>query len=434
MYIMEWQKIYEQKFMEIKDAVRLIANGDVLWAGAYCNNPVQMLDALADRRDELDHVDIVHAMACVPHRYLAGDFKGHLNSHTFFMGPVERQFFGEGNITVNSVNYSQTGPCLEHFYHVNTLFVEVSEPDEDGNMYFGPIGVAWDGRVAGFARKKIVQINKYQGKVRGKDCCIHVSDVDAICRFDHPLTELEQKPVSAVDKQIASYIVPRIPDGCTLQIGLGGISNAVAYSLIHHKHIGIHTEMLTDSMVYLYNKGVIDADRVLAGFGMGSQAVYDWCHSGIPELADISYVNRAEIAGAKEHFISINSCLMVDLTGQVGSESIGCRQFSCTGGQLDYVEAAGISEGGQSYLCLKSTVQHKDGTKASTITCTLPVGQAVTTPRSKVMYIVTEYGLADLYNKPLKERAKALIAIAHPDFRESLTQQAREVGLLSTED
>ena len=124
---------------------------------------------------------------------------------------------------------------------------------------------------------------------------------------------------------------------------------------------------------------------------------------------------------------------MVDLTGQVGSESIGCRS-SCTGGQLDYVEAAGISKGGQSYLCLKSTVQRKDGTKASTITSTLPVGQAVTTPRSKVMYIVTEYGLADLYNKPLKERAKALIAIAHPDFREALTQQAREVGLLSAED
>ena len=191
---------------------------------------------------ELDHVDWPHGLRAasvfgvVPSRPL--------NGHTF-MGPVERQFFGEGNITVNSVNYSQTGPCLENFYHVNTLFVEVSEPDEDGNMYFGPIGVAWDGRVAGFAHKKIVQINKYQGKVRGRDCCIHVGDVDAICRFDHPLPNWKKSRSVRWTSRFLN-IVPRIPDGCTMQIGLGGISNAVAYSLIHHKHIGIHTEMLTD--------------------------------------------------------------------------------------------------------------------------------------------------------------------------------------------
>lgn len=429
-----WKTIYEQKLTSIEEAVKLVESNDVLWVGAFCNNPIQMLDALADRKDELENVDIVNCLACMPHRYMKGEYKGHLNGHSFFFGPAERKFFKEGNVAINSVHFSQTGPALRDVYRVNTLFVEVSEPDEDGNMYYGPIGVAWDGMVAGYASKKIVQINKHQGKVRGQNCCINVRDVDAICRHDHPLTELKQPPVTEIDEKIASYIVPNIKDGCTLQVGLGGIANAVAYSLVDRKHIGVHTEMLTDSMAYLYNKGAIDGDRVIGGFGLGSNEVYDWCKSGIPELGDISYVNIPEVAAKKDDFVSINSCLMMDLTGQVGSESIGHTQFSCTGGQLDYVLAASKSKGGQSFLCLKSYNEKKDGTKTSTITLNLPPGQAITTPRSCVMYVVTEYGVADLYNKPIKDRAKALIAIAHPDFRDALTKDAKAAGLIPEDE
>lgn len=429
-----WKAAYDAKFMDVKDAAGLIESGDVLWVGAFCDNPIQMLDALADRKDELENVEVINCLACQPHRYMSGEFKGHLNGHSFFFGPVERKMFKEGNTAVNSVHFSQSGPAMRDEYHVNTLFVEVSEPDEDGNMYYGPIGVAWDGMVAEYATKKIVQINKYQGKVRGKNSYINVRNVDAICRCDHPLAELKQPPVTEIDEKIASYIVPYIKDGCTLQVGLGGIANAIAYSLVDRKHIGVHTEMLTDSMAYLYKKGVIDGDRVLGGFGLGSNEVYDWCKSGVPELGDISYVNIPSVAGAKDNFVSINSCLMVDLTGQVGSESIGHKQFSCTGGQLDYVLAASISKGGQSFLCLKSINEKKDGTVSSTISLTLPPGQAVTTPRSCVMYVVTEYGVADLYNKPIKERAKALIAIAHPDFREQLTKEAKAAGLIPEDE
>lgn len=426
----DWKAAYEAKLMDMTDAVKLVKDGDVLWAGAFGNNPIQMLDALADRKEELTGVKVVTALTCAPHRYYQGEFAGHIEAHSIFAGPIERKFAKEGNVYMNSVHFSQTGPALRDVYKVNTLFVEVSEPDENGNLYYGPTGVAWDGMVAGYAQKIILQINRYQGTVRGKDCCINVRDVDALCRFDHPLPELLQPPVSEKDKKIASYIVPHIPDGATLQVGLGGIANAVAYALEGKKHLGVHTEMLTDSMVTLAKKGAIDGDKILAGFSLGSKENYEYCNTCIPELGDISYVNTPQIAGMHDNFISINSCLMVDVTGQVGSESIGFQQFSSTGGQLDYVRAAGISNGGQSYICLKSTVKQKDGTMKSSIVVSLPTGQAVTTPRSDVMYIVTEYGKADLYNRPIKERVTALISIAHPDFREILTKEATAAGLL----
>lgn len=427
---MNWKKLYDKKCMSVEEAAKLIESGDVVWAGAFISNPLQMLEALAARKDELQNVKVVTVLACAPHTFMNGEFKGHIECHSIFYGPAERKLFPQGNVHINSVHFSRTGPALRDVYKVNTLFVEVSEPDEDGNMYYGPMGVAWNGMVAGYATKKIVQINKNQGKVRGNDCCINVKDVDAICRFDHDLAELQQPPVSESDRMIASYIIPNIPDGATLQVGLGGIANAVAYGLEDKKHLGVHTEMLTDSMAYLAEKGVIDGERVLAGFGLGSKAVCAYCNTCIPALGDISYVNTPHVAGAHENFISINSCLMADVTGQIGSESIGYSQFSSTGGQLDYVRAAGISKGGQSYLCLKSTVKTKDGGKKSSITVSLPEGQAVTTPRSDVMYVVTEWGKADLFNRPIRERVRAMIAIAHPDFRDELTKEATEAGLL----
>lgn len=427
---MDWKKIYESKRMSLRAAAALIDSGDTLWAGSYCSNPVQLLDALADRRDELKGVRIVTALQCAPHRYLAGTFRGHIEAHTIFCGMWDRKFYSEGNVHINSVPYSQSGYALRDIWKVNTLFVEVSEPDEDGYLYYGPLGVAWNGRVASYAQKKIVQVNRFQGRARGKNNRIHVSEVDAICQYDHPLPEMQQPAVCETDRKIASYIVPRISDGATLQIGLGGIANAVAYGLEGKKRLGIHTEMMTDSLVYLAKKGAIDPDNVRAGFGMGSQQVYDYCTSGIPEMMDICEINDPYFAGSHDNFVSINSCLMADLTGQIASESIGFRQFSCTGGQLDYVTAAQISRGGQSYLCLKSTHPGPDGRPQSSITAALPAGQAITTPRSAVMSVVTEWGCADLRNRPLDERVHAMIAIAHPDFRKQLEEDARKYGLL----
>lgn len=428
---MSWQDIYKSKLVSVEEAAKKIESGDKIWFGACSSAPIQILEALADRAQELKNVDLVTAMAMYPYKFLqSSEYIGKLNFHTIFYGPFERKFYKVGNVDIDSVHFANSYLAIRDVYKVDTLLADVSEPDEDGYMYYGAVGVSWNGVVAEYAKKKIVQVNKCQPKVNGVKHRIHVSEVDCICEYDHPLPELTQPPVKETDKKIASYIIPLIPDGATLQVGLGGIANAVAYGLEDKKNLGVHTEMLTDSMVYLAKKGVISR-RILAGFGLGSKELYDFVGEGKVELAPIETVNDPYIAGKNDNFISINSTLMVDLTGQAGSESIGFSQFSCTGGQLDYVRAAGISKGGKSFLCLASTIKNKDGSIESTINVSLPAGQAVTTPRSDVMYVVTEYGIADLYNKPIKARVEAMISIAHPDFREKLRQDAIAAGLIS---
>ncbi|MBK5242781.1 acetyl-CoA hydrolase/transferase C-terminal domain-containing protein [Clostridium sp.] len=427
---MSWQDIYKSKLVSVENAAKKIESGDKIWFGACSAAPIQILEALADRAEELENVDLVSAMALYPFKFLQSpEFIGKLNYHTIFYGPFERKFYKVGNVDINSVHFAKAYLAIRDVFKVDTLLADVSEPDEDGYMYYGVTGVAWNGVVAEHAKKKIVQVNKNQPKVNGTKNRIHVSEVDCICEYDHPLLELSQPPTKEIDRKIASYIIPLIPDGATLQVGLGGIANAVAYGLENKKNLSVHTEMLTDSMVYLAKKGIING-RILAGFGLGSKELYDYVAEGKVELAPIEAVNDPYIAGKNDDFMSINSTLMMDLTGQVCSESIGFSQFSCTGGQLDYVRAAGISKGGKSFLCLSSTVKNKDGSIGSTITVTLPKGQAVTTPRSDVMYVVTEYGIADLYNRPIKERVEAMISIAHPDFREKLRQEAIDSRLI----
>jgi acyl-CoA hydrolase len=222
-----------------------------------------------------------------------------------------------------------------------------------------------------------------------------------------------------------------IPDGATIQVGLGGLANAIGYGLESKKNLSVHTEMFTDSMVYLAKKGVVNG-KVLAAFGLGSTELYEFVGEGKVELAPISYVNNPFEIGKNDDFISINGSLMVDLTGQVCSESLGHDQYSSTGGQLDYVRGASVSKGGKSFICLASTVKNKDGSVKSTISLNLPAGEVVTTPRSDVMYVVTEYGIANLFNKPIRERAKELIAIAHPDFRAQLTAEAKAAGIIAS--
>ena len=427
---MSWKEIYEEKLVSIEEAVKHVESGDHLWIGASCDIPLQMVEALCQRKDELKDVLLVDAMALAPMSHFKGEFKGHLNGASIFGGPIERKFAHEGNVSINSVNFSESSRALRDVYKINVLFVEAAEPDENGDMYFGPMGAAWNGAVAQHCDKVIIQINKNQKGCPGPGNSINVKDVTAICRFDHPLVELPEAPITEMEKKIAEYIIPYINNGDTLQIGVGGISNAVAYDLEHHKNLGIYTEMMTDSLVHLCKAGAVDKDRITIGFGLGTQAVYDYCTSGEPKMMDVSTVNQPHLVGQIDNFVSINNCIMVDLTGQVASESIGHRQFSSTGGQLYFFLVARISKGGKSFLCLRSASKDKEGNLRSSILLNFPPGQAVTTPRSCTMYVVTEYGVADLFNKSLKERAKAMIRIAHPDFREQLLKEAQGVGLI----
>jgi len=427
---MEWKKIYTSKLVSVKEAASKIESGDKALFGVCSASPVQLLEALADRVDDLENVDLISGMALFPFKFLQSPkYIGRINYHTIFYGPYERKFIKVGNVNINSVNLSQLDKVIKDVYKVNVLLADVSTPDEDGYMYYGASGVFINGFVAEFAEKIIVQVNKHQPKVSGKNHRIHVSKVDYICEFDHELPTLAQPEVSEIDKKIAEILLPHIPDGATIQVGLGGLSNAVAYGLENKKNLSVHTELFTDSMVHLAKKGVING-KVLAGFGLGSKELYDYIGEGKVPLEPIYRVNNPYEIGKNDNFISINACMMVDLTGQVGSESIGLRQYSSTGGQLDYVRGAALSKGGKSFICLPSTVKNKKGEIESTITLSFPPGEIITTPRSDVMYIVTEYGIADLYNKPIGVRVNAMISIAHPDFRDELRKKAVEAGIV----
>jgi len=427
---MDWKKIYEDKLVSVQEAAAKIESGDRIWFGPCSAAPIQLMDALADRVNELKDVHVVTGLALYPFKFLKSpEFIGRINYHTVFYGPYERAFFKVGNVTINSVHFSKTYWAVQNYYKVNVLMTDVSAPDDEGYLYYGPMGVAINGTAQAMAKKIIVQVNKNQPKVDGVEHRIHVKDVHYICEHDHPLPPLPQDAPTEIDNKIADFVVPQIPDGATIQIGLGSLSNAIGYKLENKKNLSVHTEMFTDSLLELAKKGVITG-KMVAGFGLGSNELYDFVGQGKVELKPLRITNDPQEIGKCEKLMSVNVTLMVDLTGQACSESIGFLQYSSTGGQSDFTRGAALSKGGKAFLCLPSTIKTKDGKVQSTITAVLPPGAVVTTQRSDVMYVVTEYGIADVFRKPIPDRVNALIAIAHPDFREELRQQAVQAGLI----
>jgi len=394
---MDWKQEYQRKLVSIEEAARKIVSGDRIWCGPGPAAPIPLVEALGDRGLELEGVLLVSALALHPFKiFKSPDFIGHINYHTIFYGGYERAFFPVGNMNVNSVHFSKVAETLENHYRINVLMTDVSLPDDEGYMYYGPLGVAANGKVAEKAEKIIVQVNKFQPRVNGIEHRIHVKDVTWICEGDHPLPPLPQDIPSDVDTKIASFLVNEIPDGSAIQLGLGGLSNAIGYQLVNKKNLSVHTEMFVDSMFDLVKKGVITG-RMVAGFGLGSNELYDFVGEGKVELQPLRITNDPRVIAKVDNIMSINVTLMLDLTGQACSESIGFYQYSATGGQADFVRGAAWAKGGKSFLCLPSTVKTKDGQVRSTINAVLPPGAVVTTPRSDTMYVVTDYGIVNLF-------------------------------------
>lgn len=431
---MIWEKEYKNKLISLEEAAEKIESGDRCWISTCSSAPTQLIEAISNRYENLNNVHMFSALTLYPFKFMTStQYIGHINYHSEFYGPYDRAYEKVGNIDLNSIQFEKFGEYIldksENGPKINTVLADVSEPDEEGYMYFGPMGVAATGPICGIADKIIVQVNKYQPKTSGMYNKIHVRDVTWICERDHKLPQFPQPSITETDKKIAEAILPLIPDGATIQIGLGGLANAIGYGLENKKNLSVHTEMFTDSMLELVKKGVING-RIYCGFGLGSQELYDFVGQGKVELAPIWRVNDPYEIGKNDNFISINACLMADLTGQVCSEGIGHRSYSGTGGQVDYVRGASISKDGKSFLCLASTSKDKNGFLRSNIMVDFKEGQVITTLRTDVMYIVTEYGIADLYNKPISERVEAMISIAHPDFREELREKAKKAKLI----
>ncbi|WNZ88898.1 acetyl-CoA hydrolase/transferase C-terminal domain-containing protein [Streptococcus iniae] len=423
---------YKKKVLDMQEAVKLIASNDRVMVSPATQMPIEFLTLLAQRYEELENVKVSSSFPLAPLPFLMDPRVAEKIHFTgFFMGPVDRKVYPLGFESMMSVNFSNIGKAIKEVIKPNVYVTTVSPMDDDGYFNFGPMGTSIGRECTEFCEKIIVQVSQKVPRVNGENTRIHLSEIDYIIEKDFEMMPLPEPKPKDVDQEIAKLIVPKIKDGSTIQIGFGGLSGAVSYGLKSKKNLSVHTEMITESMKYLAEVGAITG-KIKGGFAFGSNELYNWTGDNPQVEVDlVSHVNQAFEVGKYDDFVSINACLMVDLTGQVVSEGSGHRIVSSVGGASDFVRGAGASNGGQSFICVASTrIDEETGQVYSNIVSEFEPGTPISVPRADVMTIVTEYGIADLYNKTMEERAMALIEVAHPDFRAELRDKATKAGIL----
>ena len=423
-----------KKVLSVEEAAEVIKSNHTIYGSNSASMPTDLLIAIGNRYKELENVNIWGTRLTYPYEFIKNpDCKSHINYHSIFMGPLERKYFE--NIDVTSLNVSRLDWFMSNRIKPDVYCTEVSPPDENGNMSLGPAGNAIGRSAADYAETIIALVNPNVPFVYGN--YLNVNEVTYICESRRELPLSAQSPATEVEKKIADHIIPYIHDGATIQIGLGGVANCIVFGLENHKDLGVHSDMFSDSMRMIAEKGVITGKKKTADKGIiitsaayGTQELYDYVHRNeMIKAVSTTYLNHPAILAQQHDFVSINSCMMCDLTGQICSESIGFDMFSGTGGQLDYVLGASLANA-LSFLCMHSTAKMKDGTLISRIHCALPPGSIVTTPRSLVHCIVTEYGVADIRDKSIKQRVEAVIKVAHPNFRHQLLKEAKKNRLI----
>jgi len=439
MSILDWTSSYKKKCVTAQEAAAAIQSGDKIILLPVNSMPIDILTALAARKDEIHKVKIASNLMTYPFDFVRGDYAGHITYYSGYFGPLERMFHSQGNVVPFPMHLSKSSIALERAGYSDVALLEVTPPNRHGYMNLGPCGAVYGRYAIGKCKKVIVQVNKKTPWIHGIDNLVHVDEVDYIVEADHDLVPVPEIEITDVEKKIGEHIAAHIPDGATIQLGIGGIPNAVAYFLHGKKDLGVHAEILSDAVAELAELGVINGSKktlypgkiVVGGLIIGTKRLLDFVDNNPAVMTmPIAMANRLDIIRQNDNMCSINAGLTVDLTGQVASETIGHTPYSATGGQLDFVRGAAESKGGKSFIALKSTSIKKDGSMTSRIVLNLTPGTVVTTPRSDVMYVVTEYGVADLYMRSVPERVKAMISIAHPDFREELERQAYEAKLL----
>ena len=435
---MGWKEEYRSKLMSISEALSLIRSDDVILTQNGVAMPCALIEGLYDLRGHVENIELNLGVTKRDFRVFGKESNGSINIRTNFLYPGERNAILQGSrMGVLLIDLHDTFADKRDHMCPNVALAGVVGPDENGYFSMGLHGGDIPALKDRFDRI-IVQVNNNSPYVYGEGNLLHVDDVDAIVEYDEPLQELPVKTANELDEKIASFIIDRIPDGATIQFGVGGPGMVVGKNLTHKHDLGIHTEMFCDTMVDLLKCGAANNSKKkllpgisVFGFCQGKQSTYDFIdHNKDFECRSFSWVNDPYIIGQNDNVVSINSALAVDLTGQVCAESIGLRQYSGTGGHCDFVRGARISRGGQSFITFYSTFTKKDGTVGSKIDLTLPLGSAVTTRRNDVHYIVTEYGIADLRYATIEQRVESMISIAHPDFRDELRFQAKKSGLL----
>lgn len=421
----DYKEKYKTKFVSAEEAVRHIENGNRVAMGHACGEPQILTRAFAKRAKELNDVETVHMIGMGESAYCQAEYDGHVRHNSLFVGNKnERNAIKEGRGDYTPRYFSKIPSIFtDGSLPPDVALVQVSSPDKHGYVSFG-VSVDYTLTAAKQARIKIAQINKYMPRCHG-ECFMHLDEFDYLVQEDVPMLELSRSELSDVEKAIGRHCASLIHDGDTLQLGIGALPDAVLLSLKDKKNLGIHSEMFSDGVVELVEAGVITntkktlhPGRLVATFLMGSQKLYDFIDDNpAVYMAPADYTNDPYVIAKNDNLVSINSCIQVDFMGQVSAESIGNMQISGVGGQVDFVRGANLSKGGRSIIAMTSTA--KGGT-VSKIVPLLDLGAAVTTGRNDVAIIVTEYGIADLRGKSLRERARLLIQIAHPDFRPGL--------------
>jgi len=421
---MSWEMEYKKKLRTANEALRCVQSGMRVYIQPGCAEPETLVEALIQRAPFVEDVEIVHMMTMGKAPYVAPEMAGHFRHNAVFIGGNVRDAVNEGRADYTPVYLSEIEDLFESgAMPLDVALIEVSPPDSHGFCSFG-VGVDTTLTAARLARYVVAQVNDEMPRTYG-DSFIHVNKIDAIVESSRPLCALKKPEVTEMQVAIARNVASLIEDGSVLQTGIGGIPDAVLPLLMDRKDLGVHSELVSDGVIPLIDAGVITGARknfkprkIILGFALGSKNLFDYVDNNpIFEFHPTAYTNDPALIARNDKMVAINSALQVDITGQVCSDSIGTYFYSGIGGQVDFLRGASRSKGGKPIIALSSTA--KGGT-ISRITPMLAPGAGVVTSRGLIRYVVTEYGVAYLHGKSIRERAQALIEIAHPKFREEL--------------
>ncbi len=428
--------IYQSRVTTAEEAVKGIKSGDRIFLTGNVSVPQTLLAALVKHAPNINDVEICQALTVGSADYVSPEMEGHLRVNSMFISANIRKAVQEGRADFTPVLLSEFPLLFKRgILPINVAVIHVSTPDEHGFCSLG-VEVGLTKSAAESAKIIIAEVNDQMPRTLG-DAFIHVSRLTHIVPVNYPIPEhkMAAEGDSDIVQKIAGHVASLIPDGATMQLGIGSIPDAVLKFLMDKKDLGIHTELFSDGVINLVNAGVLTNARkslhpgkIVAGFILGTKQLYEWANDNpMVEMHPTEYVNDPFIIAQNDRMVAVNSAIEVDLTGQVCADSIGPKLYSGVGGQLDFIYGASRSKGGVPIIALPSVATLRDGTQLSKITAMLKPGAGVVTTRNHIRFVVTEHGVADLYGKTIRQRAQALIKVAHPQFHEDLQRQAKEL-------
>jgi len=429
-------KQFSKKYLSLNDAIAMVESNQTIGVGIAGAEPVGLLETLAEKALDLDNV---HIWTCLPMRayqiFTSAEMGGHIFNENWFYSHSDRKLHPEGRVSYipNNLHRAATDKLIATNGELDIFWGSATPPNKDGYMSLS-LGLIVQKDLLEAAQLKILEVNPNLPWVYG-DTIMHVSEVDYLVENQAPLVELPSEPPTELEQMIGGFIADLIKDGSTIQLGIGGIPNAITAYIMDRKDLGIHTEMLVDGMVDLIEAGVVNNQKktlhpgkTVGAFALGTEKLYSFINNNKDvEMYRGRYTNDPYVIAKNNQMISVNTALQVDILGQVCSQSIGTRQFSGTGGQLDTHRGAQMSPGGRGIIALRSTA--KNGS-ISTIVPTLAPGAGVTVPSQDVDTIITEYGVAELRGRCVKDRMESLARIAHPNFRDWIREEAHRLGIV----